>query len=275
MDPAIEHNRRAWDALARAGHRHAQPVTEAELADPLAQLDGEGWLGGDVRGRRVLCLAAGGGYQSVLFAAAGATVTVVDLSGQMLELDRAAAQRHGLAVQIVQASLSQLAALDDASFDVVWQPVSTCYVANVMPGFREAARVLVAGGLYVSQHKQPVSLQLDAENSGEAYRLAEPYYRQGPLPPVEGRAHRESGTLEYLHRWGQLLGELCRSGFVIEDVAEPCHADPHAAYGSYAHRALYAAPYLRLKARRVAGDATASVAGEPEPRLWLPGTPST
>lgn len=271
MDPALEHNRRAWDALARAGHRHAQPVTEAELAQPLAHLDGEGWLPGDVRGRRVLCLAAGGGYQGVLFAAAGAIVTVVDLSGEMLALDRAAAQRHGLAVSVVQTSLDNLSPLADDSFDLVWQPVSTCYVADVRPGFREAARVLVSDGLFVSQHKQPASLQLDATDAGGAYQLSQPYYREGPLPAVSGRAHREPGTLEFLHRWGQLLGELCRSGFVIEDVVEPCHADPHATSGSYAHRALYAAPYVRFKARRTAAPINHTTVAETEPRLWLPG----
>ena len=36
----------------------------------------------------MLCLAAGGGKQSALYAAAGAEVTVVDLSPEMLALDR-------------------------------------------------------------------------------------------------------------------------------------------------------------------------------------------
>ncbi len=270
MEPTIQHNRRAWDALARAGHRHAQLATDDELANPLAHLDGDGWLDGEVRGRRVLCLASGGGYQSVLFAAAGAAVTVVDLSGEMLELDRAAAMRHGLNVRLVQASLDDLSALEAATFDVVWQPVSTCYVPDVRPGFREAARVLVPGGLFVSQHKQPASLQLETTATGTGYLLGEPYYRQGPLPAVGDRAHREAGTLEFLHRWGQLLGELCGSGFVIEAVSEPCHADPHAPRDSYAHRALYAPPYVRLKARRT-GAATSEIKGDDEPLIWLPG----
>ena len=46
------------------------------------------------------------------------------------------------------------------------------------------------------------------------YELIEPYYRSGPLPPVVGSPHREEGTLEYLHRWEELLGLMCRAGFV-------------------------------------------------------------
>ncbi len=51
-------------------------------------------LGGDIRGKQVLCLAAGGGRHSSLYASAGAVVTVVDLSPAMLDLDRAAAKRN-------------------------------------------------------------------------------------------------------------------------------------------------------------------------------------
>jgi hypothetical protein len=65
---------------------------------------------------------------------------------------------------------------------------------------------------------------------------------------------RESGALEYLHRWDELVGGLCRAGFVIEDMEEPRHADPQAAVGTLAHRSCYIAPYVRIKARRVANS---------------------
>jgi len=74
--------------------------------------------------------------------------------------------------------------------------------------------------------------------------------RTGPLPPVVGSPHREEGTLEYLHRWEDLLGGLCRAGFVIEDLAEPLHAVRDASRGSFAHRSQFVPPYVRIKARR-------------------------
>ena len=95
--------------------------------------------------------------------------------------------------------------------------------------------------------------------------MIEPYYRRGPLPPVDGSPHREAGTLEFLHRWEELLGGMCRAGFVIEDLLEPLHADDDgAAIGSFAHRSRYVAPYVRIKARRV-GDAAARPA-----KVWTP-----
>lgn len=250
MGPIQDHNRRAWDARARAQERFARPAEDAQFRDPLASLDSQGWLAGQVAERDVLCLGAGGGKQSPLFAAAGARVTVVDVSAEMLVLDRAVAAERGLDVKTVHASMDDLAALADASFDVVWQPVSTCYVPDVSLVYREVARVLRDGGAYVSQHKQPASLQADTRSSPRGLELVEPYYRTGPLPDVAGSLHRESGTLEFLHRWEQLVGGMARAGLSIEDLIEPHHADFEAARDTFAYRSCYVAPYVRILARR-------------------------
>jgi len=93
--------------------------------------------------------------------------------------------------------MDDLAAFQPGEFDVVIHPVSTCYVPDVLAVYRAVARVTRPGGLYVSQHKQPTSLQAEATPSLRGYELIEPYYRSGPLPPVTGSLHRETGTLEY------------------------------------------------------------------------------
>jgi SAM-dependent methyltransferase len=264
MPPIHDHNRRAWDALVRDRQRFTLPADDADFADPLATVDANGWLGPSIAGRRVLCLAAGGGRQSALYAAAGAIVTVVDLSGEMLALDRQVAAERGFEVRTVETSMDDLSMLPAASFETVIHPVSTCYLADVATVYREVARVTEPGGLYISQHKQPASLQADIRPSSSGYELIEPYYRSGPLPAVDGSPHREPGTLEFLHRWEELIGELCRAGFVIEDLIEPVHAEPQAAPGSFGHRSRYVAPYVRIKARRVGDNPTSHAAA----KLW-------
>lgn len=247
----MAHNARAWDALARQRVALATPATDAELHNPLATVDPAGWLGGDIRGWRVLCLAAGGGRHSALYAAAGATVTVVDVSGEMLALDREVARERGFDVRVVQTSMDELAMFTLGEFNLVIHPVSTCYVPDVRPVFAAVARVTRPGGLYVSQHKSPTSLQASLNPAaGGGYALNEPYYRDGPLPAAEPSRLREQGTLEFLHRWEQLLGGICRAGFAIEDLLEPLHAEVDAERGTFAHRAQYVAPYVRIKARR-------------------------
>lgn len=266
-----DHNRRAWDALVHKKQIFTRPADDDEVHDPLGTVDKAGWLGGDVAGKRLLCLAAGGGSQSILYAAAGAEVTVVDISPEQLRLDRVAAAERGLQVRTVEASMDDLSALGDASFDIVIHPVSTCYLPDVQPVFREVARVTAAGGLYISQHKTPQSLQAEQRPSGAAgYQLVEPYYRTGPLPPVVGSRLREEGTLEFLHRWEELVGGICRAGFVVEDLLEPLHAKPDAPRGEFGHRALFIAPYVRIKARRRSDAVTLNAAGPTKPRVWMP-----
>jgi len=95
-------------------------------------------------------------------------------------------------------------------------------------------------------------LQADIVSGARGYELVEPYYRSGPLPAVHGSRHREAGTLEYLHRWEELIGLMCRAGFFIEDLIEPFHASADAAPGDFGHRSRFVAPYVRIKARRAA-----------------------
>jgi SAM-dependent methyltransferase len=262
-----EHNRRAWDERVRRGDWHTESAHAKDFHDPLAAVDDCGWLGGNVRGQRVLCLAAGGGKHSVLFAAAGAVVTVVDLSPRMLEIDRRLAAERGLTMQAIEASMDDLSMLPGAAFEIVIQPVSTCYVPDVLAVYREVARVTAPGGLYVSQHKQPASLQAEVLPMSRGYVLCEPYYRSGPLPPVmDGCLHREAGTMEFLHRWEELIGGLCRAGFVIEDLIEPRHGDVRSEPGTFKHRSAVVPPFVTLKARRVAGQQEDGT----RPKLWIP-----
>jgi SAM-dependent methyltransferase len=264
--PYLKQNAAAWNRLADGGSQFAKVATDDECRQPLQTLDTRGWLPASVGGLNVLCLAAAGGWQSILYAVAGANVTVVDLSASMLKRDEREAGRRNVSLRLIEAGMDDLSMLEPASFDIVHQPVSTCYVADVARVYREIARVLKPGGLYISQHKQPTSLQIARRTPDDRYVVGVEYYHDGPLPTVDDTAYREPGTVEFLHRWDQLVGELCRAGFVIEDLREPFRGDRTAKPGDYRHRGLFIPPYVRLKARRVAD----SEPERPAAKLWTP-----
>lgn len=227
---AAARNRDAWDALAADPRFAGGPVPEdrAALDEWLRDLP--------LAGKALLCIGAGGGRQGPLHAAAGADVTVVDVSDKQLDHDRNAG------LKTLCASMDQLDGLRDASFDIVVQPVSSCYVADLDRVHAELARVLKPGGLYIVQHKQPASLQAAAES---------PYAPLGGLALAESTApHREPGTIEFAHSLDTLLGGLCRAGFAIEDVVEPPRGDLSAPPGTPGHRASLLPPCLKIKARR-------------------------
>ncbi|MCH2211801.1 MAG: class I SAM-dependent methyltransferase [Fuerstiella sp.] len=263
-----DRNRRAWNHFAASGSLFARVATDDEVAHPLKTLDGRGWLPSSVNGKDVLCLASGGGWQAILYAAAGARVTVVDISDEMLQLDIRESRRRGLNVRTLAASMDDLSDLGDATFDIVHQPVSTCYVPDLSAVYRETARVLRDQGIYISQHKQPTSLQVSHRNDRHHFVIGVEYYQDGPVPPQVDESYRESGAVEYLHRWEELVGGLCRAGFILEDLTEPCRADRSADVTHYGYRGRYIAPYVRMKARRRSrsGQDTTNA----ENRLWIP-----
>jgi SAM-dependent methyltransferase len=256
-EAVLAHNARAWDRLASAAVALARPAADEAFGDPRGWLGGGApdgrrpWLPASLAGLEVLCLAAGGGKHGPLYAAAGARVTVLDLSPAMLELDRQVARERGIGLELVQGSIDDLGMFAAGRFDLVVHPVSSCYVADVGPVFRSVARVTRAGGLYVSQHKSPGSLQATLEpNAAGRYELVHDLARREPLPPEPPGRLREAGTQEFIHSLTALLGGICRAGFVIDDVHEPEHAEPTAAAGSFGHRAAYLPPYIRILARR-------------------------
>lgn len=244
-----QHNQWAWDKLARRGSGFARPATNEDFQRPERVINPFGWIPGPVAGKQVLCLAAGGGRHGPVFASQQAEVTVVDLSEGMLRLDREIARRKKVPLKTVNASMNNLSALGNGMFDIVLQPVSTCYVENIRAVYREVARVMKTGGIYISQHKQPISLQADAKPSASGiYGIQELYYRSGPLPFVTNSEHREANTKEFLHTLESILGGMCAHGFAINDVKEPSHADPSAPKGSFQERSRYVPPYIAVKA---------------------------
>ena len=221
-----DQNRLIWDSRVRKRLPHTRTATDQDFQNPLAVVNNRGWMGKSVQGKRILCLASGGGLQSVLLAAAGADVTLIDLSPAMLDQDRRIAAARKLTIRIIEGSMDDLSMLETAYFDIVAQPVSTCYVPDVVKVYREVARVTAPGGLYLSQHKQPTSLQASPVPGPTGYVITEPYHRPTPLPPTVGQyEHRETDAMEFIHCWSNLVGGLCRSGFVIEDLQEPQYAD--------------------------------------------------
>ena len=95
-----------------------------------------------MNGQDVLCLASGGGQQSVAFGLLGANVTVFDLTPAQLERDREAAAHYDLPITTVQGDMRDLSHFEGAVFDIVWHAYSINFVPEVESVFDEAVRVL-------------------------------------------------------------------------------------------------------------------------------------
>ena len=92
---------------------------------------------------------------------------------------------------------------------------------------------------------------------GGRFELEHRQARRDHLPPAPPSRVREPGAREFIHSLSDLLGGICRAGFVIEDLGEPDHTRPAALPGSFADRASFLPPYLRVLARRAGPGAAA------------------
>ncbi|MEZ4388820.1 MAG: class I SAM-dependent methyltransferase [Candidatus Krumholzibacteriia bacterium] len=233
-DRIAHHNRLAWNRQSAAGSRWAEPVTSEQVAaarrgefevilTPTRPVPPQ-WLG-PLAGARVLCLASGGGQQAPLLAAAGARVTSYDLSDIQLAKDALVAGRDGLALSCLQGDMSALP-FDDACFDLVFNPVSVCFVPEVRVVWRECARVLRPGGRLLSGFLNPAFYLFDADEADQNGRLVVanrlPYREDAPDHLPTGRRAEVAGgdAMEFSHTLADLLGGQTAAGLAIVDLYE-------------------------------------------------------
>lgn len=87
MDDTTASNQRKWDELVKLEVPCSRPNKNLTPEQAKEDLNSHN-LFGDLKNKNVLCLASGGGQQSVEFALLGANVTVVDFSKEQLKKRR-------------------------------------------------------------------------------------------------------------------------------------------------------------------------------------------
>ncbi len=174
------------------------------------------WFG-SLAGKKVLGLASGGGQQIPVFAALGAECTVLDYSEKQLESERMVAERDGYPVNLVRADMTKPLPFADESFDLIFHPVSNCYVEEVRPIFRECFRVLKPGGVLLGGFDNGINYILDEKEE----------YLQNCLPfnplknPEQMRQLEAAGDgVQFSHTLEEQIGGQLEAGFLLTDVYE-------------------------------------------------------
>ena len=179
------------------------------------------WFG-DLRGKRLLGLAAGGGQQMPIFAALGAECTVLDYSERQLASDAAVAVREGCSIRIVRADMTKPLPFADGEFDLIFHPVSNCYVRDVLPVWRECFRVLKPGGVLLSGTDHFVNYIADEEEQRIVNRL--PF---DPLAnPDQMRQLQETDAgVQFSHTITEQIGGQLAAGFVLTELYEDTNGE--------------------------------------------------
>lgn len=165
MVDILKHNEAAWDEQATSGAvKWSSPFSEEVIAKakrgnwdivltPTKPVPKD-WFG-NIEGKQILGLASGGGQQMPVLAAAGAIITSLDQSKEQLKHDEYVAVRDGLKIKTLQGDMADLNAFGDASFDLIFHPVSNTFCKDILPVWQEASRVLKSGGRLLSGFMNP------------------------------------------------------------------------------------------------------------------------
>ena len=179
------------------------------------------WFG-DIRGKKILGLASGGGQQMPVFAALGGICTVLDYSPRQLESERMVAQREGYDIRVIRGDMTKPLPFADGEFDLIFHPVSNCYVREVKPIWRECWRVLKPGGLLLAGTDHFVNYIVDEDEREIVNRL--------PFDPVSNEDQRKQleeadAGMQFSHTLEEQINGQLEAGFTLLSMYEDTNGE--------------------------------------------------
>ena len=179
------------------------------------------WFG-ELRGKKLLGLASGGGQQMPVFAALGADCTVLDYTPVQLESERQVAEREGYNIEIIRADMTKPLPFEDRSFDLVFHPVSNCYAQEVRPIFRECLRILKPGGILLCGLDNGLNYAFDNEEKELCFSLPFDPLRN---PEQMARLSVADDGVQFSHTLEEQIGGQLEAGFRLTHVYEDTNGE--------------------------------------------------
>ena len=152
-----------------------------------------------------------------IFCALGAECTVLDYSAVQCESERMISDREGYSLEILQADMTKPLPFGDETFDIIFHPVSNCYVEAVEPVFRECYRILKPGGVLLGGYDIGINYLFDDNEDRIVYSL--------PFNPLKDRKLYEEAVkndwgIQFSHTLEEQLGGQLKAGFRLTDLYE-------------------------------------------------------
>ncbi|MBQ1846542.1 MAG: class I SAM-dependent methyltransferase [Clostridia bacterium] len=179
------------------------------------------WFG-DIRGKKILGLASGGGQQMPVFAALGAECTVLDYSERQLLSEREVAAREGYDIRIVKADMTKPLPFEDGEFDIIFHPVSNCYIKDVRPVWKECFRVLKKGGVLLSGIDNNINYLVDEDEERIINSL--PFDPLSDPEQMKQLVDADCGV-QFSHSIEEQIGGQLEAGFMLTGIYEDTNGE--------------------------------------------------
>ncbi len=179
------------------------------------------WFPGSLKDVKLLGLASGGGQQMPIFKALGAECTVLDYSQEQLNSELLVAKREGYEINICKRDMTKRLPFEDESFEIIFHPVSNCYVEEVEPIFKECYRVLKSGGILVCGLDIGTNFITNDEITIE---------NKLPFNPLKNEKQMElllkdNDGIQFSHTLEEQIGGQLKAGFIITDLYEDTNGE--------------------------------------------------
>jgi SAM-dependent methyltransferase len=169
----------------------------------------------EMKNAEVLGLASGGGQQMPIFTALGAKCTVLDYSEKQLLSEIEVAKRENYEIKTVKADMTKTLPFEDESFDLIFHPVSNCYIENVLPVWKECYRVLKKDGILLAGLDNGINFIFDDDEISAVRKL--------PFNPLKDEQLYEFSIkndwgIQFSHSIEEQIGGQLKAGFILTDI---------------------------------------------------------
>lgn len=216
-------NSRTIDKWVDEGWEWARPISHEEY---IKALEGNGkifltptkpvpttWLG-DMKERKVLALASGGGQQGPVLHAMKAEVTVFDNSERMLDMDWIVSEREEYEALLVKGDMTKPLPFPDEAFDMIINPVSNCYIEHPEDVWKECFRILKCGGRLLAGLDNGINYIVDENEMMITSSL--PY---NPLRnPDQMKTMNPDDGIQFSHSYEENIQGMIDAGFTIRGI---------------------------------------------------------
>ena len=179
---------------------------------------------GKLKGTKILGLASGGGQQMPVFAALDGECTVLDYSDRQLQSEEMVSRREGYPIEIVKADMTKCLPFPSDYFDLIFHPVSNCYVEDVCHVWRECFRVLKKGGVLLAGMDNGINYLFDEEKGLEIVNKL-PF---NPLkdPELYRKSLENGDGIQFSHTVEEQLGGQLKAGLILTDLYDDWDNQP-------------------------------------------------